>query len=512
MFDRASSAFSALKGPEPFDACVIGSGFAGIVVAKGLVERGARTLLLESGQGMLNWLLDKRLHELAAYEFSGDTDYPLKRTKARIVGGNSNFWTGRAERFHPSDFADHPYLPSPWPIGYDELEPYYVRAERTLRVRAADFSEFAAPRSENPAVPPRPNISDLRAILARAGVTLDYSATATPRRAFRFFRMNHEVLPEVRRNPRLTLVSNATVTRLLVEPDGLVGGAEVRALDRTTKVARAKVFVVCCGGFESPRLLLLSRSESFPNGIGNRFDRVGRGFNEHASVNFYGAMTHRRGTVLPRHKIGRSHQFYERYRNEGLGALLLNAIQSWVFPNHLLKFRLVDMPRYAAFLAKRVIRPELYLGTTIEMTVEDSNRITLSDRMTDHFGNPLAHMIFNYSTQDRLLMERSRELVREIYSKLGISEIREGPDNFSMHHQGTCRMGDDPKVSVVDRDLRVHESPNLYVCGAENLVSGSAVPPTLTLVALAHRLADHLGEALHRLPSRSYAARESGRP
>jgi choline dehydrogenase-like flavoprotein len=93
-------------------------------------------------------------------------------------------------------------------------------------------------------------------------------------------------------------------------------------------------------------------------------------------------------------------------------------------------------------------------------------------------------------------MRRSRELVRSIYERLGITDIREGPDNFSMHHQGTCRMGDDPRTSVVDRNLRVHESANLYVCGAENLVSGGAVPPTLTIVALAHRLADHLLEAL----------------
>ncbi len=500
MIASGANRLQVLREASPFDVCIVGSGFAGIVLAKDLVSRGVRTLVLESGYGLLRWLLDRRLPALAAYEFTGDTRYPLKRTKARIVGGNSNFWTGRAERFHPSDFEPHPYTPpeNPWPIRYDDLEPYYCRAESTLRVAAGEFSRWAAPRSQPPPLPPRKNIQPLRELLRRVDVELDVSATAIPRRALRFFRVNHEILPSFSGAPHCVLVRGATVTRLETDDTGRVCGAEVRTLEGDRAVARAQYYVVACGGMETPRLLLLSRSQRFPRGIGNTYDRVGRGFNEHASINLYGSMRHSKGTIWPRHKIARSHQFYETYRQRGLGALLLNVIQSWVFPNHLLPFRLRDVPRYAGHLLERVVRPTLYLGTTIEMKVSDENRVTLSEKMRDAFGNPLCHLIFNYQQEDLKMLECSRELCLRLYRGLAVTRIREAEVNFSMHHQGTCRMGDNPKTSVVDRNLRVHECANLFLCGAEVFVTGSAVPPTLTIVALAHRLGDHLTALVRR--------------
>ena len=78
-----------------YDVCVIGSGPAGTVIASSLAENGAKTLLIESGKGLMQWIFDSRLMNLAAYEFSGNTNYPLTKTKSRILGGNSNFWTGR---------------------------------------------------------------------------------------------------------------------------------------------------------------------------------------------------------------------------------------------------------------------------------------------------------------------------------------------------------------------------------------------------------------------------------
>ena len=86
-----------------------------------------------------------------------------------------------------------------------------------------------------------------------------------------------------------------------------------------------------------------------------------------------------------------------------------------------------------------------------------------------------------------------------IFEKLGASDIEEGPMAWARHHQGTCRMGDNPKTSVVDKNLLVHETQNLYVLGAETFVTGAAVTPVLTISALAHRLAGHLPEQLHML-------------
>src|SRR5262245_48305593 len=105
----SDDSFAPLDATEPYDVCIVGSGPAGIALGGALVARGVRVLLLESGRGLRAWFTDRRIRSLARYDFTGDTDYPLSRTTSRVLGGNSNFWTGRCERFHPSDFERHAY-------------------------------------------------------------------------------------------------------------------------------------------------------------------------------------------------------------------------------------------------------------------------------------------------------------------------------------------------------------------------------------------------------------------
>ncbi len=487
-----------LDAARPFDVCVIGSGPAGTVIGKSLAERGVRTLILESGKNLVQWLLDGRLRQLASSTCSGDTNYPVRRTRARAVGGTSNFWTGRGDRFHPTDFEKHAYTPdlNPWPIRYDEIEPYYERAERTLRVRGGPRSEYAPPRKNSLPLPPSTDISGLKALMSRVGVTLDDSPTATPTKALRFFRVQNEILPGFLVSPHATLVPAVTVTRLVSNSNGRIIGAEVHTLDGKKKMARARAYVVACGGIDSPRLLLLSRSSVFPNGIGNPYDRVGRGFNDHPGVNFYANIQHTLETIYPRHKIGRTYQFYNHFREKGLGSVYPVVIQSWVFPHHLMSPRVSQVPRQLFSIASRLVRPTLYIGATIEMRPCDTNRVTLEEDKKDRFGNPLAHLSFNYSSEDLETLDRIRELIREFYHGLHATHVQEAEVTWSRHHIGTCRMGVDPKTSVTDPNLRVHDCPNLYVCGSEVFVTGSAVPPVLTIVALAHRLSDHLVERL----------------
>lgn len=484
----------ALDASEPYDVCVIGSGFGGVVVALGLARRGVRTLMIESGGSLARWFLDPRMKQLAAYDVSGDTHYPTTRTKARALGGNSNFWTGRVDRYHPSDFERHPYTPAenPWPIGYSELEPFYLRAEQTLRTRGGPPSKHLGPRSAPLPHPASTDISSLRAIVEPAGVTLDDSPTATPRHALRFFRLPKEVMPELLAFPSLHLVRGATVTRLHLDAERTIVGAEVRTLDGATRQARARIFVVACGGIETPRLLLLSRCEAAPEGIGNRYDRVGRGFNEHPGVNFYAKIRHSRHTLLPRHKIGRSHQYYDDFRADGLGSVLPVFIQSWVFPHHLIQPRLGDLPKQLAGLATRLWRPTLYIGATIEQLPHDDNRVTLSTRNVDRFGDPLAHLHFSFTPEDRATLERTRKLILGLFDRVGADHIEEAELTWSRHHIGTCRMGTNPATSVTDPDLRVHDCRNLHLCGPQTFVTGAAVPPVATIVAFAHRLSDHL--------------------
>ena len=490
----------ALDASEPFDVCIVGSGFAGTILGRSLAARGVRTLILESGGGLMRWFVDARVQELAAYVVSGDADYPSTRTKARALGGNSNFWTGRCERFHPSDLAPHAYTPAnnPWPIGYQELEPYYELAEATLAVRGNGVSRYAPPRRAGFPVASHTQVSSLQSLLEPAAVVVDESPTATPRRAWRFFRVQKELLSGFCHLPTVVVLTDATVTRLVSDHQRRVVGAEVRSLDGARKTARARVYVAACGGIETPRLLLLSRSEVFPNGIGNAHDRVGRGFTEHPGINMSGRIRHNRHTVLPRHKLGRTHQFYDQFRPNGLGSVLPVFIQSWVFPNHLVQPRVRDVPRALRELVQRTLRPTIYAGATIEMLPYDGNRITLAEQRRDRFGNALAHLHFGLSEEDRRTLAATRSLLRDILVRIGADGLRETGLTWSRHHIGACRMGDNPATSVTNRDLRIHECENLYVCGSETFVTGGAVPPVLTIAALAHRLADHLTAVLGR--------------
>ena len=490
----------ALDASEPYDVCIIGTGFSGSVAALGLAKRGARVLMLESGKSLAQWFLNPHMKQLAAYTVSGNCNYPALRTKARALGGNSNFWTGRVERYHPSDFERHAYTPAdnPWPIGYADLEPYYERAEQTLRTRGGPPSKYAAPRRAPFPLPASTDIAGLRQLVAPADVTLDDSPTATPRRALRFFRLHRELIPELRSLPSLALVQGITVTRLSMDAKRHITGAEVRTQGGVTRTARAKLFIVATGGIETPRLLLLSACEAAPQGIGNSYDRVGRGFNEHPGVNFYSRIPHSRHTLVPRHKVSRCHQFYDDFRPEGLGSVLPVMIQSWVFPHPLIQPKLSDLPKTVIDLAGRLSRATFYIGATIEQLPQDANRVTLSPSAKDPYGNPLAHLHLSFADEDLATLERTREKILEIFGRVGATDIEEAEVTWSRHHIGTCRMGESPATSVCDPNLLVHGCDNLYLSGCETFVTGAAVPPVATITAMAHRLSDHVAERLQR--------------
>lgn len=495
---RNNTSLEALGASDSYDVCIIGSGPAGTIVAATLARRGVRTLLLESGRGLGSWLTDGRLKSLARYDYTGDTNYPLIRTTSRVLGGNSNFWTGRSERLHPSDFAPHPYTPvdNPWPIHYAHLEPYYDVAEELLRVRGGPRSHFTPPRRAPLPLPGKPDVTYLKNLCAGFGVEVEDSATATPTKSLRIFNVRKEILPGFLKSGSGTLITGVTVTRLVAGPDQRIVSAEVKTLDGRVGNARAKIFVVCCGGIESPRLLLLSASESFPNGIGNAHDSVGRGFNDHPTMGFYASIPHSWGTLVPTNKIARTHQFYSTFRAEGLGAMIPVFRQAWLLPNHILPFTLVNIPRNTLSLLGRVAKAAFFIGAGIEMKISLANRVTLSNLHQDIFGRPIAHLIFNFSDEDRALIERTRTLIRGWFSQVGATGIREAPIAYPRHFQGACRMGANPRTSVVDGNLRVHESQNLYVCGCEVFVTGGGMGPTLSIAALALRLADRLVDEL----------------
>jgi choline dehydrogenase-like flavoprotein len=212
-------------------------------------------------------------------------------------------------------------------------------------------------------------------------------------------------------------------------------------------------------------------------------------------TDFYADIPHSRDTLFPRHRVGRVHQFYEVLRPRRLGSVDISVIQSWIFPHHL---------RPPTELAWELLRPfrslltsMLYVAAIIEMKPIDENRVMLSETRRDLFGNPIAHLHLSFSEEDKQTFAGAREIVTGILGKLGADPVHVKPGiSFSRHHIGACRMGSDRRTSVVDAHLRVHDTPNLYVLGSETFVTGGAVTPTLTIVALALRLAERITKVL----------------
>jgi glucose dehydrogenase len=246
-----SATWAALDPSHSYDVCIIGSGPAGTILGSSLAQRGVRTLILESGRTLWSWLTDRKLRTLAEYDYTGDTNYPLVRTASRLLGGNSNFWTGRCERLHPSDFERQPYTPpeNPWPISYADLDSHYDTAERLLRVRGGPRTRFAPPRKAPLPLPGSPDISFLKTLCARAGVEVEDTATATPTQSLRLFNVQKEILPAFLKSGCGTLITGATVGRLIPGPERQIAAAEISTLDGHQATARARLFVVCCGGF-----------------------------------------------------------------------------------------------------------------------------------------------------------------------------------------------------------------------------------------------------------------------
>lgn len=453
---------NTIDNDEPFDVCIVGSGPAGVVLGLELANRGFRTLILESGERVDRRQNESRVEKLEAYRSSGPIQYPVLSTRFRGLGGTSNLWSGNCPRLYPLDFQNNAYTPKDagWPITFQELEPYYKLAEETLRV------------SESPSA----DTSSLKLMMREVGITVDDN----PRKSVGLngggpIRVSRDLLPSFVESQNAELISGATASQLLPDSSGNIVGLEVQGLDGGTSTVRARVYVVACGALETARLLLLSRSQAFPDGIGNRYGVVGRYFMEHPRCVFFGKIPHR-----DFHGIGRCHQFYEEFKHQGLGSVLLSIGESGV-------------------------EGDLRISANVELLPSRANRVTLAHGLEDYFGNPGVDLSLHFTDEDSATLDQARSLIRTIYADLGAEDVREGGMAWSHHHMGCCRMGDDPKTSVTDRNLRAHESPNLYLAGSAVFVTGGASNPTLTIAALSHRLADHLTVILNK-PGSTYSA------
>lgn len=450
---------------ERYDVCVIGGGLTASVLALELARAGLAVVWVD-GDGAA-------ARPTSACEYVGHPDYP-----ARLAKPPRTWSGGTLERLPRSDFRSHPYSGgAPWPLGAGDLEPHYAAVEALLR---DDGHE---------------DVVGLHALEADAeaderlrGFGIDGVALARPPAAHDAD-LRTRIARDARASACCRVLRGAIATRLRADINGRITGVVARLADGATQTLYADSVVVAAGAIGSARLLLASRSAHHREGLGNEHGLVGRYVHDQAvviAVGETGPGPNRWPTAArPIHTA----QFHQAFRRANLGAVhpYFGAVKPRDLERH---FGDAFARLRAACASLRGQR--IGIECRVEIRPSARNRVTLSPHAFDGHGAPLARLHFACSPEDVELIQRTRTWAEKWLERIGASRRIESRVAWAGVIGGTARIGADPRASVCDAALRVHSSPNLFMCGAPVMPRSSALPPTLTACALAHRLASHL--------------------
>ncbi len=517
------------------DVCVIGAGPAGGLIANRLAEthevvvldagprfdsasrltRQERALRPAFGQPDV-WDMGGQRD---AHSASGEREYPLNHARVKGIGGSTLHWQGMVMRLHEADFnsASQRGVGVDWPIDYEELRPHYAAAERELGVAGAADNPYGPSREEPyPMTAFEPSYSD--SLFAEACEELEIDMHSVPnarnseayddRAACAGYGTCQPVCPSGAKydatvhidraeSRGATVISSAPVQRL-EHDDSRVTAARYVTPDGTTHRQEAETFVVACGGVETPRLLLLSASDSHPDGLANSSGLVGKFFMDHLFAGMGGELDEPTRQNHVGFYTSGSDQFYDEadtniapfkleFFNYDGPSPVESALRGDDWGDALLE-RLQG--EYGTAIG---------MGALVEQLPRKDSYIGLDPDRTDDHGNPVPDV--HWSVDDRALrtLERANEIQRQILEELGVEITWQvGPDNTgpAYHHMGTTRMGTDPTASVVDPQLSTHDLQNCWVVSSSVFPAAGAMNPTLTIAALALRAANAIERSL----------------
>jgi choline dehydrogenase-like flavoprotein len=293
------------------------------------------------------------------------------------------------------------------------------------------------------------------------------------------------------------VVDRAPVQRLVHDDSGDRVERAVYATPDGEFEQAARRFVVACGGVETPRLLLLSRSSRYPDGLANSSGAVGRYFMDH----LFAGMGGRLDAATRQHHVGfntsECHQFYDDTDPvNGLKLEFLNYAGPTVVGAALSADTWGDELRGHV---DDVYGRHVGMGALVEQLPRTENRVTLDPSTTDDHGNPVPDVQWSLDAATERALRRANRLQRRVLDELGVDvEWQVGPAETgpAFHQMGTTRMGTDPAESVVDDRLRTHDLSNLWLVGSSVFPTGGAMNPTLTIAALALRAAEAVDAGL----------------
>lgn len=489
--------------PIEADLVIIGGGLAGITLAKQLAGGPLKVAILESGGLEIDGDNQALYAGSGVQKAPGNPDRPFDQypvqSRIRALGGSGHVWGGKCAPLDPADFAERGWIPySGWPVTREQMQPYYDRACDLLEI-----PRFSLERPASTDASLQPLALDPADGFFPAPREFSRFSGGTDKAAFDAFRTQFAEAANV------TVYLHANVVRIRREADQITG-LDVACLDGKRHTARAKRYVLAVGGIENVRLLLAS------DNLGNRNDLVGRFFQGHVTYSNDGD-SQTEGTAIAISRaapmdlyapakrfgahcvIGSGLAGQARMKTGNFTATLFRANVSGA--DTAVGADTVTIGKASARVGKGQQEPQLlgYFAMAEHFPNPDS-RVTLDPDHKDPLGMPRVRLTWTYGEKDYTDLERS---VTGLADALGASgegrlcwSIERGKllglSSASRHHMGTTRMHADPRKGVVDADLRLHEARNLYVAGSSVFPTSGIANPTLTILALCMRLADHL--------------------
>jgi choline dehydrogenase-like flavoprotein len=498
------------------DICIIGAGAAGCTIAHGLARTRSRVCLLEAGGADPS--------AAPPVEIIGRPYRTSGESRGAGLGGTTHLWGGHCVPYRDMHLRRREWVPgAEWPFGRDTLRPWYERAHDLLEIGPFDYDALSM--AQTVGLQPMPLESDFETTLSR------YRAVA----------FDADFLSAL---PNLTVLLNGRAARLNPGDGGRVESLSVHGRAPHDTMIRARIFVLATGGIENARLLLASGEST--GGLANSSGLVGRNFMEHIAyfsgalvpartsdvhgkfaaysrevphegytVRFHVAATEgfERRMGIPAFRAELHATPLTRWAGKRLNRTAGDGIRSWTEAARVIARHPLSTART---LAGQSAPPWCFwLMNYAEQVPNPDSRVTLSTRR-DEFGDPMAALDWRLSPADRRGILEAQKALASTVERTGLGRLwmelpeKEEDDahvlpgaNGGAHHMGTTRMSDDPRTGVVDADMRCHDVSNLYVAGSSVFPGGGWANPTLTIIALSLRLADHLETLTAAAPERA---------
>jgi choline dehydrogenase-like flavoprotein len=513
--------------PAPFDltddsvVVVIGTGAGGGVLANELAQKGVSVVALEAGGrylpddyvndeweafGQLSWL-DPRTTSgdwRVAKDFSG-----LPAWIVKAVGGTTIHWAGASLRFQDHEWkALTTYGPVPganlvdWPIDGAEMAPWYDKAEAKLGVtRTGDRAGLPGNNNFKVFEAGAKALGYKEVHTGRMAInSADYDGRlACQQTGFCFqgckwgakWSAAYTDIPRGEETGNLEVRDRSQALKIEHDADGKVTGVVYADPDGNQQFQAARIVAVAGNSFESPRLLLNSASNLFPDGLANSSGQVGRNYMRHTTGSVYAVFDKPvrmwRGTTMAgiiqdeaRHDPSRG--FVGGYELETL-SLGLPFMAAFLDPGAWGREFTSALDGYPNMAGMWIVGEDM---------PQETNRVTLNTEVKDAFGLPAPNVHFDDHPNDIAMRHHAYTQGAAIYEAVGATRTFPTPPYPSTHNLGTNRMSENPRDGVVNKWGQTHDIPNLFISDGSQFATGAAENPTLTIVALAIRQADHI--------------------